>query len=203
MTCLIPGRVDGADDARGRADRAAQRAPAHRRGAIDVSARSATASRATTAIRARPNCSNGSIGSMTTTKSASAFVSSSSSTADLARRSPTSWSSTSTRTGPAERCAPLRDVIAIARSRAKRRCSHDARRPVRAAEGACLARGRGHRRASRARRDRRSERWFDAMAQMVTPAYLAADTPWEGSGKSGTAARLGVLAQPHRARDRS
>jgi SAM-dependent methyltransferase len=28
--------------------------------------------------------------------------------------------------------------------------------------------------------------WFDAMSQLVTPAYLAAETPWEGSGKSGT-----------------
>jgi SAM-dependent methyltransferase len=29
--------------------------------------------------------------------------------------------------------------------------------------------------------------WFDAMSALVTPAYLAAQTPWQGSGKSGTA----------------
>ena len=29
--------------------------------------------------------------------------------------------------------------------------------------------------------------WFDAMSALVTPAYLAAQTPWSGSGKSGTA----------------
>jgi len=28
--------------------------------------------------------------------------------------------------------------------------------------------------------------WFAAMSQLVTPAYLAASTPWEASGKSGT-----------------
>jgi SAM-dependent methyltransferase len=32
------------------------------------------------------------------------------------------------------------------------------------------------------------EQWFDAMAEMVTEPYLAADTPWAGSGKSGTSA---------------
>lgn len=30
--------------------------------------------------------------------------------------------------------------------------------------------------------------WFDAMSALVTPAYLAAQTPWSGSGKSGTSA---------------
>jgi SAM-dependent methyltransferase len=30
------------------------------------------------------------------------------------------------------------------------------------------------------------QQWFDAMSQLVTPAYVAAETPWEGSGKSGT-----------------
>jgi len=29
--------------------------------------------------------------------------------------------------------------------------------------------------------------WFDAMSALVTPAYLAAQTPWAGSGTSGTA----------------
>lgn len=29
--------------------------------------------------------------------------------------------------------------------------------------------------------------WFSAMAEMVTEPYLNAETPWEGSGKSGTA----------------
>jgi SAM-dependent methyltransferase len=29
--------------------------------------------------------------------------------------------------------------------------------------------------------------WFDAMSALVTPAYLAAQTPWAGSGKSGSA----------------
>lgn len=29
--------------------------------------------------------------------------------------------------------------------------------------------------------------WFDAICELVTPAYLAAQTPWSGSGKSGTA----------------
>jgi SAM-dependent methyltransferase len=29
--------------------------------------------------------------------------------------------------------------------------------------------------------------WFAAMAEMVTEPYLSAETPWEGSGKSGTA----------------
>jgi SAM-dependent methyltransferase len=28
--------------------------------------------------------------------------------------------------------------------------------------------------------------WFDAMSALVTPAYLAAETPWSGSGKAGT-----------------
>lgn len=39
-----------------------------------------------------------------------------------------------------------------------------------------------------ARGDIDEQAWFDAMSGLVTPAYLAADTPWEGSGKSGTAA---------------
>jgi len=30
--------------------------------------------------------------------------------------------------------------------------------------------------------------WHDAMSALVTPAYLSAATPWEGSGKSGTSA---------------
>lgn len=30
--------------------------------------------------------------------------------------------------------------------------------------------------------------WHDAMADLIVPAYLAAGTPWEGSGKSGRAA---------------
>jgi hypothetical protein len=30
------------------------------------------------------------------------------------------------------------------------------------------------------------EAWHRAMAQLVVPAYLAADTPWEQSGKSGS-----------------
>lgn len=29
--------------------------------------------------------------------------------------------------------------------------------------------------------------WHRAMAEIIVPAYLAAETPWEGSGKSGTA----------------
>jgi len=29
--------------------------------------------------------------------------------------------------------------------------------------------------------------WHDALARLIVPAYLSADTPWDGSGKSGTA----------------
>ena len=32
------------------------------------------------------------------------------------------------------------------------------------------------------------EQWHRAMAQLVVPAYLAADTPWEQSGKTGSRA---------------
>ncbi len=32
------------------------------------------------------------------------------------------------------------------------------------------------------------QEWFDAMSELVTEPYLRADTPWAGSGKSGTAA---------------
>jgi hypothetical protein len=30
------------------------------------------------------------------------------------------------------------------------------------------------------------QQWFDAMSELVTEPYLAAETPWQGSGKSGT-----------------
>lgn len=40
--------------------------------------------------------------------------------------------------------------------------------------------------------------WHAEIARLIVPAYLAAETPWEGSGKHGNVRRLGVRAKPSR-----